>query len=93
MTKDWYPDYTAFQMKPIRFDRHARRRMLQRGITDVEIEMVLRKPQRIEPSIKGRQNAFGRTVHGLIRVTFRETPDGVIVITAVRQRGVEGSSP
>ncbi len=67
--------------------------MLQRGITDVEIELVLHQPQRVEPSIKGRQNAFGRTVHGMIRVTFRETPDGFIVITAVRQRGIGGSSP
>ncbi len=93
LTKGRYPDYTAAQMKPIRFDRHARRRMLQRGITDVEIEMVLREPQRIQPSIKGRLNAFGRTVHGMIRVTFRETPDGFIVITAIRQRGTGGSSP
>jgi hypothetical protein len=66
--------------------------MLQRGITDKEVEMVLREPQRIEPSVKGRQNAFGPGLHGMIRVTFRETPDGFIVITAVKQRGSGGSA-
>ncbi len=54
--------------------------------------MVLSQPQRVEPNVKGCQNAFGPTIHGLIRVTFRETPDGFIVITAVRQRGSGGSS-
>jgi len=57
-------------MKPIRFDRHARRRMLQRGITQEEVEEVLRRPQRIEPSVKGRQNAFGPGPEGVVRVTF-----------------------
>ena len=60
--------------------------MLQRGITVQEVEALLRQPERIEPSIKGRQNAFGPAPSGLIRITFRETPDAFIVITAVRQR-------
>jgi len=67
--------------------------MLQTGITDKEVEMVLSQPERVEPSGKGRQNAFGPTNHGIIRVMFRETPDEFIVITAVRQGGSGGSSP
>ena len=73
-------------MKPIRFDRHARRRKLQRAITPQEAEAVLRKPERLESSIRERQNAFGSGHHGIIRVTFRETADEILVITAVRQR-------
>ena len=80
-------------MKPIRFDRHARRRMLQRGITQQEVEAILRQPQRIEPSAKGRQNAFCPAPHGLIRVTFRETADEFVVITVVRQRAAGRGSP
>jgi|MudIll2142460700_1097286.scaffolds.fasta_scaffold266594_3 hypothetical protein len=73
-------------MKPIRFDRHARRRMLQRTITPQEVEAVLQKPERVEPSVKERHNAFGPGRHGTIRVTFRETADEILVISAVRQR-------
>jgi hypothetical protein len=72
-------------MKPIRFDRHARRRMLQRSITPAEAEGVVRTPERVEPSIKDRQNAFGPGRHGTIRVTFRETADEILVVTVVRQ--------
>jgi hypothetical protein len=74
------------QMKPIRFDRHARRRMLQRAITPLEVEAVLRQPERVEPSAKDRQNAFGPRRQETIRVTFRETADEILVITVVRQR-------
>jgi hypothetical protein len=78
-------------MKPARFVRHARRRMIQRDITQEEVEEILRRPQRIESSVKGRQNAFGLTPKGLIRVTFRETLEEVIVITTVRQRSAGGA--
>lgn len=80
-------------MKPIRFDRHARRRMLQRAITPEEVEAVLRQPERIEPSVKERQNAFGPGLKGIVRVTFRETADETLVITVVRQRTAGKDQP
>jgi hypothetical protein len=64
--------------------------MLQRAITPQEVEAVLRQPERVEPSIKERQNAFGLGRHGTIRVTFRETAEEILVITAVRQRTGRG---
>ena len=64
--------------------------MLQRAITPQEVEAVLRQPERVEPSIKERQNAFGLRRHGTIRVTFRETAEEILVITAVRQRTGRG---
>jgi len=60
--------------------------MLQRTITPQEVEAVLQKPERVEPSVKERHNAFGPGRHGTIRVTFRETADEILVISAVRQR-------
>ena len=72
-------------MKPIRFDRHARRRMQQRASTPQEVEAVLRRPERTEPSLKDRRNAFGPGREGIVRVTFREMQDEILVITAVRQ--------
>jgi hypothetical protein len=79
---------------PIRFDRYARRRMTQRAITPQEVEAVLRHPEWMEPSIKERRNAFGPGLRGdIVRVTFRETPDEILVITVVRQRsGGRGQS-
>jgi len=80
-------------MKPIRIVRHARRRMVHREITQEEIEAVLRQPQRVAPSLKGRQNVFGPSPGGWLRVTFLETADEVIVIAAVRQRGAGRGTP
>lgn len=78
--------YHRAQMKSIRFDRHARRRMTQRNITQSEVEAVLHGPERIEPSIKGRRNAFGPTPNGLIRVTYLEAEHELLVVTVVRQQ-------
>ena len=73
-------------MKPIYYDRHARRRMRERGITPEDVAETLRTPDRVEPSIKGRFNAFRRIGGRLIRVTFREETDHLLVITAVWKR-------
>ena len=78
-------------MKPIRFDRHTKRRMAQRGISPGEVEAALRHPEQIEPSIKGRVNAFAPGAGGTVRVTYRESPNEILVVTVVRQRsGGEG---
>jgi Domain of unknown function (DUF4258) len=73
-------------MKPIRFSRHARRRMEQRGVTPGEVESILRQPDRVEPSLKGRRNAFGPVPGGAARVTIRETTQELVVVTVVRLR-------
>lgn len=59
--------------------------MQQRGFTQDEVEALLREPERVEPSLKGRLNAFGHVPGGVARVTFRETPDELVVVTVVRQ--------
>ncbi len=40
----------------IQFDRHAKRRMKWRKISDEEIYSTLEKPDNVEESIKGRIN-------------------------------------
>ena len=40
--------------RTIRFDRHARRRMKWRKISEDEVNLVLNSPEKTEQSIKGR---------------------------------------
>ena len=68
---------------PIRYDRHARRRMRWRGISETEVEDTIADPDRIEPSIRGRTNAYKQIGDRQIRVTFVETENGILIITVV----------
>ena len=67
----------------IRYDRHARRRMRWRGISETEVEQTVMEPDRLEASIRDRTNAFKRIGDRLIRVTFAETGDAILIITVV----------
>ncbi len=67
----------------IRYDRHARRRIRWRGISESEVEQTVMEPDRLEASIRDRTNAFKRIGDRLIRVTFAETGDVILIITVV----------
>ncbi len=69
--------------KPIRYDRHARRRMKWRRISDSNVEETLNSPDKIESTFVGRMNAFKRIGERLIKVTYRESDNEVLVISAV----------
>ena len=68
---------------PIRYDRHARGRMRWRGISESEVEDAVADPDRVEPSIRGRTNAYKQIGDRQIRVTFVETENGILIITVV----------
>ena len=67
----------------IRYDRHARRRMRWRGISEIEVEQTVMEPDRLESSIRDRTNAYKRIGDRLIRVTFAESGDDILIITVV----------
>ncbi len=69
--------------RTVTYDRHARRRMRWRRISQGEVESVLRKPDRLEPTERGRMNAFGWVGDRYLRVTFREFESSVLVISVV----------
>lgn len=73
-------------MKPIRFDRHSKRRMKEREIKEEEAEITINKPEYTEQSVKGRTNAFKFIGGRFLRVTFKEEPDYILVITVTMRK-------
>jgi len=70
-------------MKRIRFDRHARRRMKWRKITEDEVTQTIGNPDKIEQSIKGRINAYKAIGQRYIKVTYKEFFDEILIISVV----------
>ena len=73
-------------MKPVNYDRHAKRRMEERGVTDEEVEITIREPEHSKASIKGRQNAYRFVGGRFLRVTFKEEVKNILVITVTVRR-------
>ncbi|MGQ3685413.1 MAG: DUF4258 domain-containing protein [Candidatus Loosdrechtia sp.] len=73
-------------MKPIKYSRHARRRMKEREITKEEAEITINEPEFTEPGIKSRTNAFKCIGSRFLRVTFKDEPDHILVITAAMRK-------
>ena len=69
----------------IKFDRHAKRRMKWRRISNEEVTSVLLFPDYKEPTIKGRFNAFKNIAGRTIKVTYKESDDEIYVITTVEK--------
>lgn len=67
----------------IGYSRHARRRMRWRRITEEEVEDTISNPDRTEFTRQGRTNAFKLIGSRHIRVTFRESGTGIVVVTVV----------
>ncbi len=77
-------------IKPVRFTRHARSRMHQHHIDEESVALAIREPDKLLPSIKGRYNAFKETANRIIRVTFIEEADRILVITVSPRRHFQG---
>ncbi|MBI3585315.1 MAG: DUF4258 domain-containing protein [Nitrospinae bacterium] len=80
-------------MKPIKYDRHARRRMKEREVTEEEVGITMNEPEYIEPSIKERKNAYKFINYRFLRVTFKEEYDHLLIITVtVRKKPFKGET-
>ncbi len=73
-------------MKPIKFDRHARRRMKEREIIEKEAEITIKEPEFTEPSVKERTNTLKCIGGRFLRVTFKEEPDYILIITITMRK-------
>lgn len=68
-------------MESVRYDRHARRRMKERGVIESEADTVIKEPDYVEQSVKGRTNAYKFIGGRFLRVTFKEESGNILVIT------------
>lgn len=69
--------------KALRFDRHARRRMQWRRISEEEVTLTLSSPDKTEQSIKGRINVYKTIGTRYIKVTYKEFSDEILIISVV----------
>jgi len=69
--------------KPLRYDRHARRRMKWRKISEQEVEAVLAKPDIMEKAEHGGINALRRLGGRSIKVTYKDLGEEMLIISAV----------
>lgn len=79
----FYPDVF---MKPVKYDRHARRRMKEREVTEKEVEITIGEPDSMDASIKGRKNTYKFIGNRFLRVTFKEESDRILVITVTMRK-------
>ena len=69
--------------KQIRFDRHAKRRMKWRRISEEEVNLVLETPEKIEESIRGRINVYKTIGERYIKVTYKKLSHETLIISVV----------
>lgn len=73
-------------VKPIWITRHARNRMRWHRIGDSLVEQAVRHAKWQESTAAGRMNAWMAVGERFLRVTYREEPDRIVVISAVFKR-------
>jgi len=60
--------------------------MKEREITDEEAEIAIKEPEYTEASVKGGTNAFKFIGGRFLRVTFKEEPENILVITVTMRK-------
>ena len=65
------------------YSEHAIKRMKQRGITNLEIEHILKYPNYIKKSFEGRKEAEGEVRNRLVKIEFIEKENYIKIITVI----------
>jgi len=73
--------------KSLRFDRHAKRRMKWRKISEEEVNLALDDPDKVEQSIRGRINVYKVIGNRYIKVTYKEFSEEFLIISVVDKEG------
>ena len=56
------------------------------GITEDAVELAIKKPEHLEPSVEGRFNTWIETSGKFLKVTYKEEEDRFLNISAVKKR-------
>ncbi|MCX6709090.1 MAG: DUF4258 domain-containing protein [Candidatus Woesearchaeota archaeon] len=65
------------------YSEHAKTRMKQRGITEMEVQHILRYPNQIIKSFEGTQEAIGEVNDRTIRVKITTIKSYIKIITVM----------
>ena len=65
------------------YSDHAKKRMRQRGITELEIEHVLKHPKYVKKSFEGRKEVFGEIRNRNLKIEFIEIENYIRIITVI----------
>ena len=63
------------------YSEHAIKRMKQRGVTDLEIEHILKYPSYIKKSFEGTKEALGEVNNRSIKIKFVKIGNYIKIIT------------
>jgi hypothetical protein len=77
-------------IKPIHYTRHARSRMRQHRIEEESVSLAIRESDQLLPSIKSRYNALKHIGNRIIRVTFLEEAEHILIITVSPRKHFQG---
>jgi hypothetical protein len=68
-------------MRQIVYDRHAKKRMKDRSVSEDEAQFALDSPDSVLPSVKGRMNTFKYLNGRYLRITWKDEAGKRLVIT------------
>jgi uncharacterized protein DUF4258 len=70
------------------FSRHARRQMKWRRVSEAEVVGVIDAPDRVEQSGDERINAYKALGDRLLKATYVEEKENIVVITVIEKASV-----
>ena len=65
------------------YSYHAKKRMRQRGITELEVEYVLKHALYVKKSFENTKEAVGKINNRLIKIKFIEIESYIKIITII----------
>jgi len=65
------------------YSEHAKKRLKQMGITELEVEHVLERPIYVKRSFEERKEAVGEIKNRTIKIIFIETENYIRIITVI----------
>ena len=77
-------------MKPLYLSRHAHRRMNLCGISSREVESTIMSLDLVEPTRRNRLNATKSVTDKVVRVTYAEEANRIVVVTVTPRRRLPG---